>query len=228
MWHREAGLPLSTTTEGAPALPGQSIAQKTEAAQEIEDPIDLVSLRVGRIDSVARHPEADTLYVLSVDLGERSCASTGDELLRTNQCHTIVSGLVPYYSPEQLQGLHAVVFANLKPRKLRGIMSHGMLLAASSSSETDGTLTVEILEAPASSRPGDRIVTLPSAETGACSDSSLTQALERPLVKKQKLVDLFINGLSLDAGLLSYNGRRLVTECGGEISTRTMLAGVVR
>ncbi|KAJ2791417.1 hypothetical protein GGI18_001150 [Coemansia linderi] len=201
MWHREAGLPLSTTTEGAPALPGQSIAQKTEAAREIEDPIDLVSLRVGRIDSVARHPEADTLYVLSVDLGERSCASTGDELLRTNQCRTIVSGLVPYYSPEQLQGLHAV---------------------------TDGTLTVEILEAPASSRPGDRIVTLPSAETGACSDSSLTQALEKPLVKKQKLVDLFINGLSLDAGLLSYNGRRLVTECGGEISTRTMLAGVVR
>ncbi|KAJ2736222.1 hypothetical protein IW152_000991 [Coemansia sp. BCRC 34962] len=228
IWRRETARPLSTaSTEGAPTLLGQSIAQKTETTREVEDPIDSVSLRVGRIDSVTRHPEADMLYVLSVDLGERSSTSAGGELLETSQCRTIVSGLVPYYSPEQLQGLHAVIFANLKPRKLRGIVSHGMLLAASSL-ENDGSLAVEILEAPASSRPGDGIFASPPVAADACSDSLLAQASEKPLVKKQKLVDLFTSGLSLDARLLSYNGRKLVTGSGGEISTRTMLKGVVR
>ncbi|KAJ2060457.1 hypothetical protein GGI17_003744 [Coemansia sp. S146] len=226
IWHREASGSLRATAECAPTLPGQSPIQKNKVVREDMDPIDLVSLQVGRIDGVARHPEADVLYVLSVDLGESSSTGTGDESSDTSQRRTIVSGLVPYYSPEQLLGRLAVVFANLKPRKLRGIVSHGMLLAASSS-EHDGSLAVEILEAPAASRPGDRITASPPVEADASSDSSLARPFEKPLVKKQKQADLFLKGLSLNARLASYNGRRLMTDSGGEISTRTLLTGVV-
>ncbi|KAJ1672394.1 hypothetical protein IWW47_000616 [Coemansia sp. RSA 2052] len=209
-WHRKAGEWQSATAEVAPSLVEQSASKRACTVQETVDPIDLVSLRVGRIDGVERHPEADKLYVLSVDVGERS-----SDLPEAIQRRTIVSGLVQYYSPGQLLGRHVVVFANLKPRKLRGIMSHGMLLAASSL-EREGSVAVEILEAPASSSPGDRIRASPTLDT-----------TEKPLVKKQKQVDLFIGGLALDAGIASYNGHKLLTDAGGEISTSALLTGVV-
>ncbi|KAJ2097472.1 hypothetical protein GGI09_003812 [Coemansia sp. S100] len=226
MWLRETSGSLSATAECAPTLPGQSAIQKNKVVQEDVDPINLVSLKVGRIDGVARHPDADMLYVLSMDLGEYSSTGTSGESSETSQRRTIVSGLVPYYSPEQLLGRHAVVFANLKPRKLRGIMSHGMLLAASSS-EHAGSLVVEILEAPAASRPGDRIIVSPAVEADSCSDRSLERPFDKPVVKKQKQVDLFLQGLSLNSRLASYNGRKLVTDSGGEVSARTLLTGVV-
>ena len=64
--------------------------------------------------------KADKLYKLTIDLG--------------NETRTIVSGLVPFYKEEELLNKQIVVVANLKPAKLRGIMSEGMLLAAG---ETD-------------------------------------------------------------------------------------------
>ncbi|KAJ2742997.1 hypothetical protein GGI20_004074 [Coemansia sp. BCRC 34301] len=207
-WHRkEAGL-QGATAVSASNLAEQNASGRGEKVQGAVDPIDLVSLRVGRIAGVVRHPEADMLYVLSVDMGSSSLPGEG-------QRRTIVSGLVRYYLPEQLLGRHTVVFANLKPRKLRGILSQGMLLAASNS-ECNGSTAVEILEAPAFSRPGDRVFVLPTSETG-----------ERPLVKKQRQVDLFISGLTLAGRVVSYNGRKLMTDAGGAISTSTLQTGVV-
>ncbi|KAJ2365065.1 hypothetical protein H4S02_002007, partial [Coemansia sp. RSA 2611] len=91
----------------------------------ISDPADKVDLRVGVINSVTKHPEADKLLLLSVDVGEGAQSTAAERRYRT-----IVSGLADYYSPEQLTGKMIVLFANLKPRKLRGIESQGMLLAA--------------------------------------------------------------------------------------------------
>ncbi|KAI8320944.1 hypothetical protein GQ54DRAFT_245987, partial [Martensiomyces pterosporus] len=116
------------------------------------DPVDKVDLRVGLIESVEKHPEADMLYVLKVDLGEQSRAEPPD----LDNRRTIVSGLVKHYQPEQLLHKKIVVLANMKPRKLRGITSQGMLLAASSSAGS-GPAVVEVLEAPADARPGDLV-----------------------------------------------------------------------
>ena len=76
-----------------------------------------LDLRVGTVLEVADHPNADKLLVLKVDLG-------------TEQ-RQLVAGLRGYVSHEQLLGSQIVVVANLAPRKMRGVESQGMLLAAS-------------------------------------------------------------------------------------------------
>ena len=81
------------------------------------DELDKVELKVGQILTVEKVPKAKKLYKLSVDVGEKTP-------------RTIVSGLVPYYTEEELQGKQVVVVTNLKPAKLCGIESNGMLLAA--------------------------------------------------------------------------------------------------
>ncbi|KAI9502242.1 hypothetical protein GGI25_001530 [Coemansia spiralis] len=187
------------------------------------DPIDKIDLRVGFITSADKHPDADKLYVLSVDLGEFDLAtSTKKTLLK----RTIVSGLVDYYLPDELVGRKVVVFANMKPRKLRGVLSQGMLLAASNSN--NGSIAVEILEAPRKSRPGDRVVVSNAQQSidGKIIAPGLP-ALEKPLVKKQKVIDAFISGLALDACVAKYNGHSLVSESGGNVSTKSMLSGTV-
>ena len=76
-----------------------------------------MKLRAGRVVGAERHPNADRLLVLQVDIGEE-------------RPRTIVAGIASRYAPEELVGKQVVVVANLKPTKLRGIMSEGMLLAA--------------------------------------------------------------------------------------------------
>jgi len=79
-------------------------------------PLAKLELRVAQIIEVADHPDADSLYVLKV--------STGSET------RTICSGLKNHYQPEDLQNRKIVLLANLKTARIRGIESHGMLLAA--------------------------------------------------------------------------------------------------
>ena len=78
--------------------------------------LDKVELKVAKILTVERVEGANKLYKLTVDIG-------------TEQ-RTVVSGLVPYYKEEELLGKKVVLVSNLKPAKLRGIESKGMLLAA--------------------------------------------------------------------------------------------------
>lgn len=81
------------------------------------DELDKVKLKVGQIKEVEKIAKARKLYKLQVDVGEK-------------ELRTIVSGLVPYYTEEELTGKQVVVVTNLKPAKLCGIESNGMLLAA--------------------------------------------------------------------------------------------------
>ena len=76
-----------------------------------------VELRVAQILVAERIPKADKLLRLEVDLG-----------YETRQ---ILSGIAEWYTPEELIGRKIVIIANLAPRKMRGLESHGMLLAAS-------------------------------------------------------------------------------------------------
>ncbi len=80
------------------------------------DDLSKVELKVGQIKSVERIEKSDKLYKLSVDIG--------------SEVRTIVSGLVKFYTEEELLNKQIVVVTNLKPAKLRGVESQGMLLAA--------------------------------------------------------------------------------------------------
>ncbi len=107
----------------------------------------LIDLRVAKIIKIERHPKADKLYIETLDDG------TGTE-------RVIVSGLVPYYKEEELLGKSIVLVNNLKPAKLRGVESRGMLLAASRKvAGEDGASVkeaVEVLDA-GEAAPGTRL-----------------------------------------------------------------------
>ncbi|MBA4391198.1 MAG: methionine--tRNA ligase subunit beta [Syntrophus sp. (in: bacteria)] len=75
-----------------------------------------MELRVAEIKTCEDIEGADKLYKLTIDAGEE---------------RNIVAGIKQHYTKEELIGKKIVIVANLEPRKLRGIMSHGMLLAAS-------------------------------------------------------------------------------------------------
>src|SRR5438094_4022306 len=98
-------------------------ATEAEAIPGIADYIDItdfakVELRVGEVLTAERIPKADKLLLITVDIGEE-------------KPRQILAGIAQYYEPEKLIGQKIVVVANLKPRKLRGYESQGMLLAAS-------------------------------------------------------------------------------------------------
>jgi len=99
-----------------------------------------VELRVGRVLSVEKHPEADTLYVEDIDLG-------GDTPRK------VVSGLVTRMPPEALLNKLVVCVANIKPSKMRGVESQAMLLCAFA----DGDSRAELVEPPAGAVIGERI-----------------------------------------------------------------------
>ncbi len=103
------------------------VFSKIELKEEDEDSGIQLDLRVGQIKSVRKHPAADKLYLMEVDIGER---------------RQIVAGLKEYYTEEQLEGKRVVVVSNLATAKLRGYESQGMMLAA----EKDGR--VRLLSPP--------------------------------------------------------------------------------
>ena len=99
--------------------------RRTETARtnevEISD-FEKLDLRVGKVLFCERHPQADKLYILKVDIGE-------------SEPRQIVSGLASSYTPGQVMGKNIVVIANLKPAKIRGVESRGMLLAGKNGKE---------------------------------------------------------------------------------------------
>ncbi len=76
-----------------------------------------LDLRIGRVLEVNEHPQAERLYLLKVDIGEKTIQ--------------LVAGIRPFYQPQDLKDKLVVVLVNLEPRKIRGYISEGMVLAAS-------------------------------------------------------------------------------------------------
>jgi methionyl-tRNA synthetase len=103
----------------APAVASETVTLSPPLADEITiDDFVKVDIRVGLVLSAEPVPKADKLLHLKVDIGEA-------------QPREIVAGIALAYKPEQLIGRKICVVANLAPRKLRGLTSNGMLLAAS-------------------------------------------------------------------------------------------------
>lgn len=99
------------------------ILEKPAEVAELKPTISIddfakIDLRVALVLEAERVPKADKLLRLVVDLGEQ-------------KPRQILAGIAQYYTPEQMVGRKIVVVANLEPRKLRGLESQGMLLAAS-------------------------------------------------------------------------------------------------
>ena len=80
------------------------------------DDFDKVEMRVGKVIKCEKHPKADRLLVSQIKLG--------------SETRQIVSGIAQYYKPEEMVGKNVIVVCNLKPVKLRGVLSQGMVLAA--------------------------------------------------------------------------------------------------
>ncbi|QRG67782.1 methionine--tRNA ligase [Brevibacillus choshinensis] len=111
--------------KGEPSV-SETTANQTEAAAEKPadakeeigiDDFGQVELRVAQVVECAKHPNADKLLILQLDLGYEK--------------RQVVSGIAKYYTPEEMVGKKVILVANLKPVKLRGEMSQGMILAAS-------------------------------------------------------------------------------------------------
>jgi len=116
---------------------------KAGAAAEREVTPARLDIRIGKIVEVKPHPDADSLFVESIDVGEE-------------KPRTVVSGLRAFMTQEELMDRTVVLLLNLKPQKMRGILSEGMLLAASKTN-MDGNRVVQPLIAPEGSKPGDRV-----------------------------------------------------------------------
>ncbi|MDR0399778.1 MAG: methionine--tRNA ligase [Treponema sp.] len=112
---------------------------ETEAPPDSAAPgFAALDLRVAKIVKIERHPKADKLYIETLEIARPD---------GTREERVIVSGLVPFYTEDQLLGKHIILAYNLKAAKLRGVESRGMLLAASDRNGPEGAERVEVLDA---------------------------------------------------------------------------------
>ena len=112
--------------EAKEAAKASKKAEKKEAIEPSEITIDdftKIELKVGTIIAAEKHPKADRLLVEQIDLG--------------TETRQIVSGIAKTFEPKDVIGKKVVVVSNLKPVKLRGVESQGMILCASNDKDLD-------------------------------------------------------------------------------------------
>ena len=105
----------------APPSPVAAPAPPAEPAEIGIEDFAKVVLKTGRVTAASPHPNADKLLVLTVQVG--------------SETRTICAGIRQFVKPEDLLDKDIVIVANLKPRKMRGIDSQGMMLAVSDGAE---------------------------------------------------------------------------------------------
>lgn len=98
-----------------------------------------LDLRTAEILEVEEIEHADKLYKLKIDLG--------------TETRTLVAGLKPYYTKEDLEGKKCIVLANLEPKTIKGIKSQGMILAVSNGDNSE----VKLLQADGVIDPGSKV-----------------------------------------------------------------------
>ena len=102
-------------------------------------PFFRLDMRMGIIESAEIHPDAESLYIEKVNVGEA-------------KPRTVISGLRRFVSLEEMQGRRAILMCNLKPSKMRGVLSEAMVMCASTPDK------VEILSPPEDAQPGDPVL----------------------------------------------------------------------
>ncbi|KAG6599940.1 putative methionine--tRNA ligase [Cucurbita argyrosperma subsp. argyrosperma] len=180
--------------------PGKKEKDKKEAAPEKKKPLEtettdkekevsvsLLNIRVGLIRKAWKHPSADSLLVEEIDVGEANVRQ-------------VVSGLAKFCSPEELTNRHVVLITNVKPGKLRDVMSQGLVLCASNEDHT----IVEPLLPPEGAKIGEQI-----------SFAGVDGKPEDVLNPKKKQLDKITPHLFTDdKGVAMYKGIPFMTSAG--------------
>jgi len=172
----------------------EKVAKPAKPAED-EAPVDIgrLDLRVGHIRSAKKHPDADALYVEEVDVGEE-------------KARTVISGLVRFVPEEEMQDRMAVILCNLKPSKMRGIMSEAMVMCASTPDK------VEILAPPAGAKPGDVVEV-----------AGIARAPDAQLNPKKKIFEAVAPDLRVNAALeATYKGEKWTVN-GGAVTAQTLV-----
>jgi aminoacyl tRNA synthase complex-interacting multifunctional protein 1 len=211
--------------------------QKAPAAATSLSPC-LIDLRVGHVLKAIKHPEADSLFVSTIAMGDKEGTDDTD-VYEGQVVRTVCSGLNGLVPLEEMQGRYVVVVCNLKPVKMRGIKSCAMVLAASprlkEGEEDHHAGPVELVTPPEGSKAGERVFF-----EGWKGES------EGVLNPKKKVWETIQPGFTttadlavgFDAGVvkeLSKEGEepktgvgKLVTESGGVCKVKSLTGAVVR
>jgi len=126
-----------------PKASSQPKEEKPPAAYDVSK----LDLRIGYIREVARHPDADSLYVEQIECGDEPGNEGG-----FGEVRTVCSGLVAHMKEEDLLNRLVVVMCNLKPAKMRGVTSQGMVMCATEPGKA------ELIDPPPGAKAGDRVI----------------------------------------------------------------------
>lgn len=204
--------------------------QKAPAAAAPLSPC-LIDLRVGHILKAINHPDADSLFVSTIAMGDPAGEDTTE--YEGQICRTVCSGLNGLVPLEEMQGRKVVVVCNLKPVKMRGIKSSAMVLAASPKVKEgevdDHKGPVELVTPPEGAKAGERVFF-----------EGWKGEPEGILNPKKKIWETFAPGFTttdnleaaFDASAVEQLGKtgvgKLVTESGGVCLVKTLKNAVVR
>ena len=232
---------LVDRTKGAAAAEGgrkkkenkekQARPQRQAPAATLPAP-HLIDLRVGHILKAVKHPDAESLFVSTIAMGDKP--GTDDTAEVDGQItRTVCSGLNGLIPLEEMQGRKVVVVCNLKPVKMRGIRSCAMVLAASSKLKEgegdDSKGPIELVNPPEDSKAGDRVYF-----------EGYKGEPEGVLNPKKKIWEMFQPGFTttdsldvvFDPSAVKDFGKeglgRLVTEAGGVCTVKTLKGAIVR
>ncbi|KAL8294620.1 hypothetical protein RB597_007760 [Gaeumannomyces tritici] len=206
--------------------------QKAPAAAAAPPSPALIDLRVGHILKAIKHPEADSLFVSTIAMGDP--AGTPDtEEYEGQVVRTVCSGLNGLVPLEEMQGRKVVVVCNLKPVKMRGVKSCAMVLAASprlkEDEADDHKGPVELVNPPADAPAGARVFF-----------DGWKGEPEKQLNPKKKVWEMFQPGFTttdglevgFDAGAVKECGKeglgKLITEDGKVCTVKTLTGATVR
>ena len=169
--------------------PAATAAPPAEAEETGPAPFEMLDVRVGKIVEAWEHPDSEKLWCEKIDVGEE-------------EPREIASGIRAYYATAaDLAERKVLVVCNLKPAKLGGFASNGMVLCASSPDKS----SVAFVEPPAESEPGERVV-LEGAES--------VEPASANKVKKKKLLEKASEDLKAVGTVATYRGKSIVTAAG--------------
>ncbi|KAL3283647.1 hypothetical protein HHI36_006786 [Cryptolaemus montrouzieri] len=191
---------LAAKAYPAPGKQKGSNQQQNQVTDEIVP--SRLDIRIGKIVEVSKHPDADALYVEKIDVGETTP-------------RTIVSGLVNFIPIEEMQDRMVVVLCNLKPAKMRGVESQGMVLCAS----VDDPKQVETLIPPENAVPGEQVY-IENYESGSPDDV---------LNPKKKVWEKLQVDLKTNTDCIAqWQGNNLITQTGGKIRSKSMTVAPIK
>ncbi|XP_039849711.1 methionine--tRNA ligase, cytoplasmic-like isoform X2 [Panicum virgatum] len=185
--NKTSGEKKKDKSAGKTAEKASEKAPEKTADKDSECNISILNIQVGLIRKAWKHPSADSLLVEEIDLGD-------------GNVRQVVIGLAKYCSPDDLTNRHVVLITNVKPGKLRDVMSAGLVLCASTEDHT----AVEPLIPPGGAKIGERI-----------SFAGFDGKPEDVLNPKKKQLDKITPHLRTDEnGIATFKGIPFTTSAG--------------